>query len=109
MVGQTLFWAGFGELVSLTPHMCPKSGLLRPLLGILVRFWQLGCEMRPFFNRGSLWAYPLFAGVGGSFGFWMSRVERRQLEVLADRRNKLLEKRQRRAERAERGLIGTDG
>lgn len=34
-------------------------------IGVAVRLWQLGIEMRPFFNRGSLWGYPLFAAVGG--------------------------------------------
>ena len=56
-------------------------------------------EMRPFFNRGSLWAYPLYAGVGGSFGYWMMGVEERQIKLLSDRRDSLLEKRRRRAER----------
>jgi len=68
-------------------------------LGLAVRFWQLGLEMRPFFNRGSLWAYPLFGGIGGSFGWWMQGVEQRQMAVLGARRQSILEKRARRAER----------
>ena len=69
-------------------------------IGLAVRFWQLGMEMRPFFNKESLWAYPVFAAVGGSFGYWMTGVERRQLQILTDNRNRLHEKRRRRAEKA---------
>lgn len=68
-------------------------------LGIAVRLWQLGIEMRPFFNKESLWVYPLFATVGGSFGYWLQGVESRQLRMLADRKDMLMEKRRRRAER----------
>lgn len=55
--------------------------------------------MRPFFGREALWVYPLFAGVGGSFGYWMQGVESRQVAVLQERKAMLLEKRKRRAER----------
>ncbi|KAI9816767.1 MAG: hypothetical protein M1827_001412 [Pycnora praestabilis] len=78
MVHKILFWSGFG---------------------VAVRLWQLGIEMRPFFNKESLWAYPVFAAAGGSFGYWLTGVENRQMKILADRRNSLLEKRRRRAER----------
>jgi hypothetical protein len=57
--------------------------------------------MRPLFNRESLWVYPVFAGIGGSFGYWLMGVEQRQWRVLADRRDALLEKRARRKEREE--------
>ncbi|KAI9883489.1 MAG: hypothetical protein M1823_004735 [Watsoniomyces obsoletus] len=67
--------------------------------GIAVRLWQLGLEMRPLFNRESLWAYPLFGGIGGSFGYWLLGVENRQMNILGERRNRLIEKRRRRAER----------
>ncbi|EEP78520.1 predicted protein [Uncinocarpus reesii 1704] len=77
-VHKVLFWSGFG---------------------IAVRLWQLGIEMRPFFNKESLWVYPLFATVGGSFGYWLQGVESRQLKMLSDRKEMLLEKRRRRAER----------
>ena len=70
--------------------------------GVAVRLWQLGIEMRPFFNRQSLWAYPVFAAAGGSFGYWLTGVEGRQMKLLADRRNNLLDKRRRRAEREEK-------
>ncbi|CAO1599557.1 MAG: hypothetical protein LQ349_000204 [Xanthoria aureola] len=78
MVHKILFWSGFG---------------------VAVRLWQLGIEMRPFFVKEGLWAYPVFAGFGASFGYWLTGVERRQMQVLADRRDRLLEKRKRRAER----------
>lgn len=59
--------------------------------------------MRPIFERQALWAYPLFAGVGGSFGYWLQGVENRQLKLLANRREALLEKRRRRDEREAAG------
>ncbi|KFY61930.1 hypothetical protein V496_04777 [Pseudogymnoascus sp. VKM F-4515 (FW-2607)] len=82
MVHKAIFWGGFG---------------------IAVRAWQLGIEMRPFFSKQSLIGYPIFAGVGGSFGYWLSGVEERQHTILAARRTSLLEKRQRRAEREAAG------
>ena len=57
--------------------------------------------MRPFFNKESLWAYPVFAAAGGSFGYWLTGVQQRQNKILTDRRNALMEKRKRRAEREE--------
>lgn len=69
------------------------------MTGIAVRLWQLGIEMRPFFNKESLWAYPFFAACGGSFGYWLTGVEKRQSQILAERRHGILEKRKRRAER----------
>ncbi|KAM3084575.1 hypothetical protein ACMFMG_001323 [Clarireedia jacksonii] len=78
MVHKVLFWGGFG---------------------LAVRVWQLGLEMRPFFNRESLWVYPVFGGAGASFGYWMQGVEQRQQAILGARRTAILEKRQRRAER----------
>jgi hypothetical protein len=55
--------------------------------------------MRPFFQRGALWVYPLFAGIGGSFGYWMKGVEDRQVKMLQQRKEIIIEKRRRRAER----------
>jgi len=78
MVSKVLFWGGFG---------------------LAVRAWQLGLEMRPFLNKESLWAYPVFAGAGASFGYWLQGVDDRQQTILAARRQSLLEKRARRAER----------
>jgi hypothetical protein len=70
--------------------------------GIAVRFWQLGIEMRPILAKESLWVYPLFAGVGGSFGYWLQGVESRQLKMLTQRREAILEKRRRRDQREEK-------
>merc|ERR1712130_768914 len=58
--------------------------------GLAVRFWQLGIEMRPF------------------FGYWMQGVEHNQMRYLRETRDRLLEKRKRRAER-EQGNIGNIG
>ena len=55
--------------------------------------------MRPLLTKEALWVYPLFAGVGGSFGYWLQGVEDRQLKILAERRTSLLEKRRRRDKR----------
>ena len=55
--------------------------------------------MRPFFQRGSLWTYTLFAGIGGSFGYWMKGVEDRQMKMLQQRKQMIIEKRRRRDER----------
>jgi len=55
--------------------------------------------MRPLFNRQSLWIYPIYAGIGGSFGYWLQGVEARQNQIIADRRDRLLEKRKRRDQR----------
>jgi hypothetical protein len=55
--------------------------------------------MRPFFNKGSLWAYPVFAGVGGSFGYWLQGVDDRQAAILEDRKQSIMDKRARRAAR----------
>ena len=78
--------------------------MLISFLGIATRFVQLGIEMRPFFQRGSLWVYTLFAGVGGSFGYWLKGVEDRQMKMLQQRKEIIIEKRRRRAERE--GLEG---
>ena len=71
---------------------------------MLVRFWQLGIEMRPLFHKSSLWVYPVYAATGASFGYWMLNVERRQSAVLQERRNVLLEKRKRRDEREAKAM-----
>ena len=64
-----------------------------------MRLWALGIEMRPLFSRRNLWIYPIYAGIGGSFGYWLQGVEERQNQIIADRRDRLLEKRKRREER----------
>ncbi|KAI1327996.1 NADH2 dehydrogenase subunit 14K [Xylariaceae sp. FL0255] len=78
MVSRILFWSGFG---------------------VAVRAWQLGLEMRPLLNRSSLWAYPVFAGVGASFGYWLQGVDERQNAMLSERKDAILEKRARKAAR----------
>ncbi|RKF61901.1 putative nadh-ubiquinone oxidoreductase 14 kda [Erysiphe neolycopersici] len=80
MVHNAIFWGGFG---------------------LAVRFWQLGLEMRPLFSKSSLWAYPLFGGVGASFGWWLEGVSIRQKAMILERKKLLLEKRARRDERAQ--------
>lgn len=70
-----------------------------PYAGIATRIWQLGIEQRPLLQKSKLWVYPFFAAVGGSFGYWLEGVESRQLRILAQRKEMLLAKRARRAER----------
>jgi hypothetical protein len=55
--------------------------------------------MRPFFNRSSLWAYPVFAACGASFGYWLQGVDDKQTAMLNERKALLLEKRARRAQK----------
>ncbi len=107
MVHKILFWAGFGTTPPLTLTLYGACANQYPI-GIATRFVQLGIEMRPFFQRGSLWVYTLFAGVGGSFGYWMKGVEDRQVKMLQQRKEILIEKRRRRAER-EGSQIETEG
>lgn len=65
--------------------------------------------MRPFFNRSSLWVYPVYAGIGSSVGYWLMGVEQRQVKWLTERRESLLEKRRRRAQREGVVLEGESG
>ncbi|KAG6000692.1 hypothetical protein E4U21_005106 [Claviceps maximensis] len=67
--------------------------------GAAVRFWQVGIEMRPFFNKSSLWAYPAYALGGASFGYWLQGIDDKQSAMLEQRKALLLEKRKRMAER----------
>ncbi|RKF59562.1 putative nadh-ubiquinone oxidoreductase 14 kda [Golovinomyces cichoracearum] len=69
-------------------------------IGLAVRFWQLGIEMRPLISKSNLWAYPLFGGIGASFGWWLEGLGVRQKALLAERKKILLEKRARRDERS---------
>ena len=59
----------------------------------------MGLEMRPLLTWSNAWAYPFYGAIGGSFGYWLQGVAERQDKVLDDRKRRLLEKRQRRAER----------
>jgi hypothetical protein len=78
MVARVVFWSCFG---------------------VAVRWWQLGLEMRPFFQRKNLWTYPAFAAGFGSFGYWLQGVDKRQNQHLDERKKELLEKRARKAAR----------
>lgn len=62
----------------------------------------MGIEMRPFFNRSSLWAYPVYAAGGASFGYWLQGVDDRQTATLTERKNNLLAKRARMAAQEEK-------
>ena len=53
--------------------------------------------MRPFHHQ--LWAYGIYGGIGASFGYWLQDVETNQMRYLRNTRDRLIEKRQRRAER----------
>ena len=55
--------------------------------------------MRPLFHRKQLWVYPLFAGIGGSFGYWLMGVEQRQQAFMQEKMDALKAKRKRQAER----------
>ena len=57
--------------------------------------------MRPMFNKESLWVYPVFAGCGASFGYWLQGVDERQTAIINQRKASILEKRARRAQKAE--------
>ncbi|CAK7202085.1 hypothetical protein SEUCBS139899_004805 [Sporothrix eucalyptigena] len=76
MVHRLIFWTGFG---------------------LAARALQLSIELRPLFNKGSLWAYPVFGATGASFGYWLQGVDDRQTAILAARKQAILEKRARRA------------
>lgn len=78
--------------------------------------------MQPFFTARSLWVWPVYGGIGASFGYWLQGAEERQMRYLTETKMQLLEKRRRRAEReggnlnvgspvqrGEEGLIATPG
>ena len=75
-----------------------------PITGLAVRFWQLGIEMRPFLSQP--WVYPIYASLGAGVGYYLQGVEKSQMRYLAETRDRLLEKRRRRAERE--GQVGTE-
>jgi hypothetical protein len=54
--------------------------------------------MVPIFERTGLWAFPVYAGVGASFGYWLENVGKKQDRLLSERRDQLLEKRRRLAQ-----------
>lgn len=57
--------------------------------------------MQPPFLTKTLWVYPVFGGVGASFGYWLQNVEDKQIRYLQEAKDKLLERRKRRQEREE--------
>lgn len=65
----------------------------------------MGIEMRPFHHQP--WAYGIYGLLGGSFGYYLQGTEDKQMRYLRETRDRLLDKRRRRAER-EGGLsLGT--
>jgi len=65
--------------------------------------------MRPFFTQP--WAYSIYGAIGASFGYYLQGVEDSQMRYLRATRDRLLEKRRRRAERESGALphIGNTG
>jgi hypothetical protein len=59
--------------------------------------------MRPFGQQW--WAYGIYGGIGASFGYWLQGVEHNQMRYLRQTRDRLLEKRRRRAEREGEGSL----
>lgn len=63
------------------------------------RAWQLGLQKTSPLQRRMLWAYPVYGGVGASFGYWLDGVDKKQVEILQERKEAILAKRARRAAR----------
>ncbi|KAL7270917.1 hypothetical protein RUND412_006360 [Rhizina undulata] len=76
------------------------------LFGVAVRWWQLGIEMRPFLAKNAIMGYPIYGAVAAGFGYWIGGVEQRQMNILNGRREKLLEKRKRQAEKDAGFVVG---
>jgi hypothetical protein len=55
--------------------------------------------MRPFLSKENWIIYPIYGGLGASFGYWLQGVENKQMRILGETRERLLEKRRRRSER----------
>ena len=55
--------------------------------------------MRPFFSTQNWLVYPIYGGLGASFGYWLQGVEDKQMRYLSEARERLTERRRRRAER----------
>ena len=49
--------------------------------------------------KQGLWIYPVYAAVGASFGYWLQGVDDKQTAILDARKELILAKRARRAER----------
>lgn len=69
--------------------------------GVITRIWQLGLQRTsPKSKQGLGWlAYPVYAGVGASFGYWLEDVDKAQTALLQERKDAILAKRARRAAR----------
>lgn len=69
--------------------------------GVATRAWQLGLQRTsPLSTQGlGYWAYPIFGGVGASFGYWLEGVDKAQTDLLQERKEAILAKRARRAAR----------
>ena len=53
--------------------------------------------MRPFLSQP--WIYPIYASLGAGVGYYLTGVEEGQMRYLRETRDRLVEKRRRRAER----------
>lgn len=62
--------------------------------------------MRSFFSRQEVLKYGIYGGLGASFGYWLQGAEENQMRYLSETRNRLLEKRRRRAEREGTAVAG---
>lgn len=75
------------------------------LPGVATRAWQLGLQLTSPFKRSALWGYPVFATCGAGFGYWIQGVDEKQVSIIEERKQIILEKRARRAAR-EREVAG---
>ncbi|KNC96506.1 uncharacterized protein SPPG_08095 [Spizellomyces punctatus DAOM BR117] len=71
--GQTLELAGWG------------------LVGAFVRAWALGMQRRPVLERPHL--HLLFAAGFAGIGYWVSKIEKAELDALERERDKLVKRR----------------
>lgn len=67
--------------------------------GVATRMWQLGLQQINPLTPKLFWAYPVFGACGASFGYWLEGVDKKQVEILQERKQIILEKRARRAMR----------
>lgn len=94
MVSKILFWGGLGGC----ERFKPREPFTDNCTGVAVRAWQLGIQMLPVFAPNRLWVYTVYAGFGGTFGYWLEGAEERHNRTLLERKRKLLEKRKRKEE-----------
>lgn len=60
-------------------------------------------------ERQSAWVYGLFGGVGASFGYWLTGVERDQEKELNERKARLFDKRDRQRARESSSRMALEG